>query len=90
MQKKVDPENIEQLLAEADELIQQINSDLLKDVEEEARLEFENHAENLKKIKSEVGEKIDEKETSGIASLAKGMHEAIDEIIKAMRAIGLR
>jgi ElaB/YqjD/DUF883 family membrane-anchored ribosome-binding protein len=90
VQKKVDSENLEQLLAEADELIQQINSDLLKDVEEEARLEFEKQAENLEKIKSEVREEIDEKGTSGIASSAKGMHEAIDEIIKAMRTIGLR
>lgn len=46
--------NIEQLLAEADKLIQQINSDVINDMEEEHRIQFEKHAQNLKKIKSEV------------------------------------
>jgi hypothetical protein len=73
--------NIEQLLAEADELIQQINSDVIKDMQEEHRLQFEKHAQNLKKLKSEVQEKIVKKRSSG----AEGMHEAILDIVKAMR-----
>jgi hypothetical protein len=73
--------NIEQLLAEADELIQQIDSDVIKDMQEEHRLQFEKHARNLKKLKSEVQEKIVKKRSSG----AEGMHEAILDIVKAMR-----
>ena len=73
--------NIEQLLAEADELIQQINSDAINDMQEEHRLQFEKHAQNLKKIKSEVQGKIEKKTNSG----AEGMHEAIQDIVKAMR-----
>ena len=62
MPKNLESKNIEQLLAEADELIQQINSDVINDMQEEHRLQFEKHAQNLKKIKSEVQGKI-EKET---------------------------
>jgi hypothetical protein len=48
-------------MAEADELIRQINSDAIKDMKEEHRLQFEVHAQNLKKIKSEVQRKSDKK-----------------------------
>ena len=81
MPNKVASKNIEQLLAEADELIQQINSDAINDMQEEHRLQFEKHAQNLKKIKSEVQGKIEKKTNSG----AEGMHEAIQDIMKAMR-----
>jgi len=76
--------NIEQLLAEADELIQRINSEAINDMQEEHRLQFEKHAQNLKKIKSEVQGKIEKKGTSDIGSSADGMHEAIQDIVKAM------
>jgi hypothetical protein len=77
--------NIEQLLAEADELIRQINSDVIDDMQEERRLQFEKHAQNLKKIKSKVQGKIEQKGTSDISSSAEGMHEAIKDIVKAMQ-----
>jgi hypothetical protein len=54
MPKNLESKNIEQLMAEADELIRQINSDAIKDMEEEHRIQFEKHAQNLEKIKSEV------------------------------------
>ena len=76
--------DIEQLLAEADELIQQINSDVINDIKEEHRQQFEKHAQNLKKIKSKVQGKIEKNETSEISSSAEGMHEAIQDIVKAM------
>jgi len=79
--------NIEQLLAEADELIQQINSDVINDMEEEHRIQFEKNAQNLKKIKSEVQGKIEKKGTLEISSSADGMHEAIQDIVKAMRGL---
>ena len=84
MPKNLEPKNIEQLLAEVDELIRQINSDAIKDMEEEHRIQFEKHAQNLKKIKSEVQEKIEKKGTSEISSSADGMHEAIQDIVKSM------
>ena len=85
MPKNLESKNIEQLLAEADELIQQINSDAIKDMQEEHLLQFEIHAQNLKKIKSEVQSKIEKKGTSEISSSADGIHEAIQDIVKAMR-----
>jgi hypothetical protein len=87
MAKNLEPKNIEQLLAEADELIRQINSDAIKDIEEEHRIQFEKHAQNLKKIKSEVQEKIERKGTSEISSNADGMHEAIQDIVKSMKEL---
>ena len=85
MPNNVASKNIEQLLAEADELIQQINSDAINDMQEEHRLQFEKHAQNFKKIKSEVQEKIEKKGTSEISSSADGMHEAIQDIVKSMK-----
>jgi hypothetical protein len=85
MPKNLESKNLEQLLAEADELIQQINPEAIKDMQEEHLLQFEKHAQNLKKIKSEVQGKINEKETSEISSSAEGMHEAIQDIVKAMQ-----
>ena len=85
MPKNSESINIEQLLAEADELIQQINSDVINDMQEEHRLQFEKHAQDLKKIKSEVQGKIEKKKTSKISSGAEGMHEAIQDIVKAMQ-----
>ena len=85
MPKNLESINIEQLLAEADELVRQINSDVLEDMKEEHRLQFEKHAQNLEKIKSEVQEKIEKKGTSEISSSADGMHEAIQDIVKSMK-----
>ncbi|MEJ2474827.1 MAG: hypothetical protein P8Y74_13200 [Desulfobacterales bacterium] len=85
MPKNIEPKNIEQLLAEADELIRQINSDAIEDMQKEHRLQFEKHAQNLKKIKSEVQDKIQKKETTEIGSGAEGMHAAIQDIVRAMQ-----
>ena len=54
-------------------------------MQEEHRLQFEKHAQNLKKIKSEVQGKIEKKGTSEISSSADGMHEAIQDIVKSMK-----
>jgi hypothetical protein len=48
-------------------------------------VQFEKHAQNFKKIKSEVQGKIEEKGTSEIGSGADGMHEAIQDIVRAMK-----
>jgi hypothetical protein len=87
MSKNLGSKNIEQLLAEADELIRQINSDTIKEMKDEHRLQFEKHAQNLQKIKSEVQVKIEKQATPEISSSAEGIHEAIDDIVKAMRVM---
>lgn len=76
--------SIEELLAEADELIRQIASDAIDDMEEEHRLQFEKHAQNLSKIKSEVQAENGKIEPLKQSSSAEGMHEAILDIVKAM------
>jgi len=86
MPTDLESRNIDELLAEADELVQQINSDVIKYIKEEQRLQFEIHVQNLKKIRSEIQGKIDEKGTSEIGSGSEGMHKAIEDIVKAMRA----
>jgi len=83
MPKNLESKNIEQLLAEADELIQQIHSGAINDMKEEHRLQFEKHAQNLKKIKSEVQDKTKKKTNHG----AEGMHEAVLDIVKAAREL---
>jgi hypothetical protein len=84
MSNTVESKSIEQLLAEADDLIRQINTDAIKDLKAEHRLEFEKHALNLKKIRSEAQSKSDKKGTSHRDAGAEGMHEAILDIVKAM------
>ena len=79
--KNLELENIEQLLAEADDLIQQINSDVIKEMQEESRLRVEKHAQDLEKIRSMVQSNIKNKTNSGSGD----MHEAIMDIVKAMR-----
>ena len=87
MKKNLESGNIDQLMVEADELIEQINSDAFKHMKKEHRLQLEMHAQNLKKLKSEVQGKIENKETSEIGSGAEGIHEAIDDIVTAMKAL---
>ena len=48
MLKPMETKNDDELLSEADELLRQIHSDVLNDVEAAHRLEFEKHAQNLK------------------------------------------
>jgi len=87
MSKKSESKSIEQIMAEADELIRQINADAIKEMEEEHRLEFEKHAQNFRRIKSEIQEKIDKKGISEMNSGADGMHEAIRDIVKSMQEL---
>lgn len=87
MPKNVESKSIEQLMAEADDLLKHINSEVVQDMEEAHRLAFEKHAQNLQKIKSEVQKKSDEKATSEITASSEGMHEATQEIVKAFRGL---
>jgi hypothetical protein len=85
MPKTLTSKSIEQLLAEADELVQKINSKFIDDLEEEHRLQFEKHAQRLLDLKSEVQAKTEKKGASGTGTYAEGMHEAIVDIVKAMK-----
>jgi len=85
MPEKPESKTIAQLMAEADELLKHINSEFVKDMEETHRLVFETHARKLEKIKSEVQKKTEEKGELEISGSADGMHEAIQDIVKAMQ-----
>ena len=87
MQKTFKYEDIEKLLAAADELLQEINSEVIADMEEEQRAQLEEHVQNLKKLKSEVHDKIGNEGATESGSYSEGMHEAMDDIAKAMKAL---
>ncbi|MCF8045609.1 MAG: hypothetical protein K9J83_07090 [Desulfarculaceae bacterium] len=82
---KLDSKDIEQLLTEADELLDQINSDVIGEMEEEQRIQIEIQARNLEKLKLEVRDKAEKEKMSETGSGAEGMHEAILDIVKAGR-----
>ena len=85
MPTTIKSESIDQLLAEADELIGKINSEFIEDLEEEYRLQFEKHARRLQELKSEVQAKTEDQGTAESFSSAEGIHEAILDIVKAMK-----
>ena len=82
------PKDIDQLLVEADELIKQIDSHAIRDMKEEHRVQFERHAQSLKKLRAEVQEKIDKEGTAESGSYSEGMHKAIDDIVMAIKNLG--
>ena len=82
------PKDIDRLLAEADELIKQVNTDAVRDMEEEQRIQFEAHAQSLKKLRLEVQEKLKKEATPEGGAYGEGMHQAIDEIVTAMKNVG--
>jgi hypothetical protein len=85
---KISEADIERLLAEADEITRKINADVLKEMEEEHRLQLEMRAQKLKAVKSEVEEKMKKKKEGWkIGSSLEGMHEAYLEIVNAMREL---
>ena len=87
MQKTYQYEDIEQMLAEADDLLQQIDPEIIEYMEEEQRAQLEQQAQRLKELKSEVEDKIGKEGPSKSRPYSEGMHEAIDDIAKAMKAL---
>ena len=87
MTKKTESKTIEQIMAEADELIRKIDSDAAKDMKAEHRLQAEKHVQYLKKRKSEIQDRIEKKEPSEKFTGAEGIHEAIQDIVKASEAL---
>lgn len=88
MQATSIPKDFDQLLAEADDLIERISSNTIKDIKEEHRVQFEKHAQDLKRLRSEVQEKIEKEGTLETGTYGEGMHKAIDEIVAAMKNVG--
>ena len=87
MQKTFKHEDIEQVLAEADKLLKQIDPEIIKDMDERRQAQLEEHAQRLKKLKSEVHDKIGKVEPLQSGSYGEGMHEAMDDIVKAMKEL---
>lgn len=88
MLKSLETKNVDELLFEADELIEKIHSDVFNDMEEAYRMEFEKHTQNLRKIKARVQEQREKKGASEASPLrADSMHEAILDIVKAMHGM---
>lgn len=84
-QRNLKFKNTEQLIAEADELMKQFDSNALKSLEEEHRLLVQTHVQNLEKIKLGMQYDSETKDTSQLGSGAEGMHEAILDIVKAFK-----
>jgi hypothetical protein len=84
MSKDLSSLNLDQLLAEAEQLIQQIDGDVLNHMKEEDRLQCEKHVQCLKKIQSKVQETDTSDEASDASYAPSGINEAIHEITKAM------
>ena len=59
MSEYLESKDIKQLMAEADELVQRIDADAIKSMQEEHRLQVEIHAQHLKKIRTAVQDKIE-------------------------------
>ena len=87
MQKTYQYEDIEQMLAEADDLLQQLDPKIIAYMEEEQRAQLEKQVQSLKKLKSEVQDKIGKEGPSPSRPYSEGMHEAILDIVKAMKAL---
>ena len=87
MGKTFKDEDIEQILAEAEELLQEIDPEILEYMDEEQRAQLEQQAQDLKKLKSEVEDKLGKEGPSKSKPYSEGMHEAIEDIAKAMKAL---
>lgn len=87
MQKTFKYEDIEQILAEADELLQQIDPEIIEYMEEEQRAQIEKQAQSLKDLRHEVQHKIGNEGVPESSSYSEGVHEAIEDIVKAMKAL---
>jgi hypothetical protein len=87
MEETFKHEDFEKILAKADDLLKQIDPEVIQFMEEERRLQLEQHAQSLKKLKSEVHDKMGQEGTPDSGSYSEGMHEAMDDIVKAMKAL---
>ena len=85
MKTNLEDKKTAELLAEAEELIRQINSDALQYMQDDHRIVFGKHVAKLERIKASAQVKAKEKKGPDISDSAEGMHAAIQDIVKAMR-----
>jgi len=87
MEHTLKQEEIEQILAEADELLQQIDPEIFEYLEEEQRAQLEQQTQSLKQLKTEIENKIGTEAAPQSSSYGEGIHEAIEDIVKAMKGL---
>ncbi|MDY6903421.1 MAG: hypothetical protein SWH61_01935 [Thermodesulfobacteriota bacterium] len=80
-----DNKDLQQIMTRADELLAELDTMITEDLEEQKRIPLEKAASKLKKIKADP-QKAEAVKKHG--SFGEGIHEAIDEVIKAMKAFG--
>lgn len=90
MALKNTPEDIDRLLAEADDLIRRINANEIREVHEEHHIEFEKYAQRLKQLRAEVQEKVHRPGAPESGTYGEGIHEAIVDIMTAMKSLGIQ
>jgi len=56
-------------------------------MEEEQRAQLEAHAQSLRGLKSEVQDKLEKEGGPGSISYSEGVHEAMDDMVKAMKSL---
>jgi hypothetical protein len=85
MGESVTHNNIEQILAEADALVKQIDAEVDRDVREKKLVDIESRVQHLKAASARIQEKMaSESEKEKMSSYAEGYLEAFEEISKAL------
>jgi hypothetical protein len=78
------PEDVDEILKNADTLIEQLEAQLKMDLEEQRQLEFETRMANLRKRADEVKNQLSEEDRRR-GRVSGGIHEAIDTLAKAIQ-----
>ncbi len=81
---KFKPSQIDEAMAEADDLIRQIYAEKIEGMGEEQRAAYREKVQRLEKLKAIVREKSGGAPAAGHASVSEGIHDAIDELVKAV------
>lgn len=76
---------LEQLKADAEELIQQLNTDFLNELEAGHRLQIEQVVQQIKRYQAELKADAEKKEPSDLGYAPGAINEAIREIKKSMK-----
>ena len=77
------PKKIDQVMAEADDLIRQIYSEKSEGMGEKQRMAYEQKVKRLEELKAVVREKSGGAQETG-GSVSEGIHDAIDDLVKAV------
>lgn len=83
--KDASADDIEQLLREADLLIQRIQTEVSDDLEEEKRQQLEARQAELKASSAKVAAIADDGKPAPYERWGAGIHEAIDDLVAAIK-----